>query len=587
MKKFVLLILTLSLTTFIFSEDIENTIEEKNTETDVIGNTTNHDDESKIRLEKSPQKKTGITNYIRNNQSNNLQGAMTNNQANDMPLMRFSGYFRTMARDDFGSNANKLGWWPAYGRLLNETPWLTMQMENEVIRPKYKNDPFAIITIRIEGGSFRATDFGVGNLKNYRITQLNLYAENYLLPKSTLQVGTIWYNMGYIGIYDFYISQIFWETAGVRFGQKLSNWEYFVGFGDSGYDIYFDRRSNEATASKVKYNSIPTTGALIKANLAKTGLTKKFISPIFANLWLGSGFQFHYEKENQGNLAAPLQTPNISYRDVLTKKTLENYLTQNPGREDFFPYAKATSAAYFKWTFWMGFNLNSKLGPIQLLWNNLSISLVKKRPDVSVTESYNNVTKDIYISEFTDERYELYVVNESIWTLISGRLDMVWGVLYSHAWDNDNTYTPTDANRQIFGSLMRFQYYFTKNIHALFETSLTTEKSLNGNKYREHFDSMEANTGGTPDINGLEYGDTDTKNTLQVKFGPVLNLNGKGINNRPSIRLLFGWQYSNVHAAFGNSFESDLSQRNVFTKREDAHVHYMVSIEAEHWWGSY
>jgi hypothetical protein len=339
--------------------------------------------------------------------------------------------------------------------------------------------------------------------------------------------------------------------------------------------------------TKTGYNSTPTAGGLVKTNLAKISRITKTVFGFTNYFWLGFGGQFHHEGENEGNPDAPLQTPGVSYEDVLRGDTLRKYLIANPTGKDTFPYPKPTSASYYKISAWMGFNLKKSLGPVRLNWNDLSFSVVKKRPDSAVTEIYNDIEKDIYISEFTDERYEYFIVDEMQWILWPKYLDLNIGFLFSQAWDNDNSMRPDDHNRTIYSVVVRPQFYFTKEIHALLEVSLARENSTAGNRYREHYDSLEKTTNGNPDIRGLEWGDTDVKNTLQLKVGPVINPNGRGIYNRPSIRILFGAQYSNVHTAFGNSYIESLEQRNIFNKRKDIHWHYLISIEAEHWWGSY
>ncbi|MEC7949543.1 MAG: hypothetical protein VX265_18395, partial [Myxococcota bacterium] len=108
------------------------------------------------------------------------------------------------------------------------------------------------------------------------------------------------------------------------------------------------------------------------------------------------------------------------------------------------------------------------------------------------------------------------------------------------------------------------------------------EISRNGNAYREHKDSIFANTAGVPDVRGLETGDTDTRHTVQGKTGFVLNPVGTGVYTRPSIRLLYGVQYSNQNNAFGNSFVDTLDQYNEFGNVEQ-HLHHVVALETEAW----
>jgi hypothetical protein len=119
-------------------------------------------------------------------------------------------------------------------------------------------------------------------------------------------------------------------------------------------------------------------------------------------------------------------------------------------------------------------------------------------------------------------------------------------------------------------------------VHLLFESSGAIEMSTNGNRWRNHADSVFKNVGGLPDTEGLEYGDSDRRLTWQGKGGLVLNPLGRGIYSRPSIRILYGAQYSTMNNAFGNSFVETLSQYNEFETAE-RHWHHVIAFEAEAW----
>jgi hypothetical protein len=127
------------------------------------------------------------------------------------------------------------------------------------------------------------------------------------------------------------------------------------------------------------------------------------------------------------------------------------------------------------------------------------------------------------------------------------------------------------------------QLYASETIHFLAESSLAHEQSLNGNLYREHADSVFQSTDGLSDPNGLQFGDTDVRNTWQGKAGIVFNPAGHGIYARPSLRLLYGLQYSNAQAAYGNTFSSSLSQDQQFPQPTERHWHSVVALEAEGW----
>jgi len=141
---------------------------------------------------------------------------------------------------------------------------------------------------------------------------------------------------------------------------------------------------------------------------------------------------------------------------------------------------------------------------------------------------------------------------------------------------------PSDMDRTVSSTVLRLQAYLTPQVHLLLENSLATERSHNGNAYREHADSMFANTNGVPDTRGLEYGDADVRNTWQGKTGVVLSPLGPGVYVRPSLRLLYGVQVSNQNNAFGNAFVETLDQYNDFDNVEQ-HVHHVLAAEAEVW----
>ncbi|RME03886.1 MAG: hypothetical protein D6805_04945 [Planctomycetota bacterium] len=487
-----------------------------------------------------------------------------------LDLLEYEGYFRVYARTDFGKGAKTLGWWNLYGRLMNERPWFTFGISQKFLRQRSETDPGVRVYGRIEGDSFRVGDEKQGSLSSFSLTQIYLEVVNIPYRHFVVQLGTLWYNMGYIGIYDWYVAQSFWETVGVRAGMRYRDMEWFVALGDSGYDVYQRRKQ---TFEDAGYDSVPTVGGLFKVKLGE--------------VWLGSSVMLRYEFGDSASKNAPRQTDSVDYRDVLRGDVLERYLDANPSdpNGDFFPASRAVDDFSWRWTFWLGFG-GVRLGGIRLRWNDFSVSLEKKPADQALRFSANGVTKDVYISRFTDERYELLVLDESYWEL-SSRVDMVMGIFFSYAWDGDNRYRPDDQNRLAFSILFRPQIYLTDYFHLLNEVSFAVERSLIGNRYREHFDSLTTNTDGVFDPEGLEWGDTDIKYTLQFKTGLVFNPFGKGIYNRPSIRLLFGVQYSNVHAAFKNSYEESLARQNLFNARKDLHWHYMISLEVEHWFGNY
>ena len=62
----------------------------------------------------------------------------------------------------------------------------------------------------------------------------------------------------------------------------------------------------------------------------------------------------------------------------------------------------------------------------------------------------------------------------------------------------------------------------------------------------------------------------------------MLNPTGAGVFNRPSLRVLYGLQYSSQNNAFGNSFSESLNDDNLYGT-EERHLHHVVGLEAEAW----
>jgi hypothetical protein len=220
------------------------------------------------------------------------------------------------------------------------------------------------------------------------------------------------------------------------------------------------------------------------------------------------------------------------------------------------------------------------VGPV--VWNNFYASFSKKHPDTFYRESFRGQEWMVPIADLTDERYEFFLGNEMHLWLVPGSLEALWGTAFGYQYNNDNTVQASEDNRTYYSTVLRLHYYFTDTFHLLGETSIAREESHNGNLFREHSDSVFASTGGMPDSRGLEFGDAAARNTWQGKLGLALTPKGKGMYSRPSLRLIYGLQYSNQQAAFGNSFVDKLDQYNVFTGPE-RHWHQVVSIEAEKW----
>ncbi len=464
------------------------------------------------------------------------------------------GYVRVMTRPDFQGGDGRLGYWNLYGRLLNEGPWVALQLNLDVLEPEPGSDEvWSRVVAKLEGGSVWAADGGNGVLGDYRLTQLFIEAGNVILPSVTWQIGTLWQSFGDLGLYDMRPAQIFFDTVGLSGRYRTDRAEVLLGFGDSGYRL----KGGE-------YNTVFTPGGTARLRLG-------------SHAELGVGGELFYEPAVTGNRFAPHTTPGLDYEDYLRGEMVQAWLEDNPGQAINFPDPDPTHALSYKGIGYFGFG---GLGP--LVWNNLFVSLRRLHPDNAVTETVDGVDYTLYVTELTDERYELIVGDEVQLRLVPDRLDVVWAGLFGRHTDLDNDIAPTDHDRWYASTVLRLQGYVSDTVHLLAETSLANEISTNGNAYRLHVDSIFQSTEGISDTRGLEYGDSDTRTTWQGKAGIVLNPLGPGVYVRPSLRLLYGVQYSTQNNAFGNSFVETLDQYNEFGNVE-RHWHHVVALEAEAW----
>lgn len=468
------------------------------------------------------------------------------------------GYFRVGTRPDFGQGGSgQLGYWNLYGRLLNERPYATLDFRYAVLeRQPGTPAPWASVHARVEGGSIGNADAGNGNLANLRLSQVYVTAGNVLIPNVTWQVGTLDRFIGDLGLYDMRPAQLFFETVGASAWYQDGRFDVLLGVGDSGYYI----RGQD-------YSTILTGGGWLRVHVND-------------HFEVGGGGQYRAEPDVVGNRNAPYATPDVGYEDWIRGEILEGYIADDPQQqlEINFPDPVAADAESWKAIGYLGFG---GFGPV--LWNNLFASYERRHPEGPTTETYQGQTYTIYTTALTDERYVLTVGNELQLRVIPRRFDVAFGMLYGLHTDRDNTIAPSDHARMYRSAVLRGQVYATETLHWLVESSVAEEVSTNGNAYREHADSVFAvNADGVPDSRGLQYGDTDTRYTWQGKTGLVLSPLGPGIYTRPSLRLLYGVQYSNQNNAFGNSFVENLDQYNEFGNVE-RHWHHVVALETEVW----
>lgn len=476
----------------------------------------------------------------------------------DAPTDRFgaAGYFRIMTRPDFEGGSGRLGYWWLYGRLLNEGPYGELNLRMNVLQNRPgTNDVWAIVHTRIAGTSFQAADANNGFFGDFKATQLYVQVGNVLFNNVTWQIGTLEDYWGDLHIYDLRPSNVLYDTVGLSGTYRNDKFDVMFAVGDSGY---FQK--------KQAYNTILTGAASFRYRL------------IPGKLELGARAQVGYEPPVAGNRNAlyALSRP-VSYEDFARNEIIKRERELNPDiSERTNPFTPRGGTSY-KGVLYAGFG---NVGPV--VWNNFYATFSRKHPDAFYRENYQGQDYIVPIADLTDERYELFLGNEMHLWLVPGKLEALWGMAFGYQYNNDNKVQAGEDNRTYYSTVLRTHYYFTDTFHLLAETSIAQEKIANGNMFREHSDSIFASTAGMPDTRGLEFGDSNTRNTWQGKLGVALTPKGKGIYSRPSLRLLYGLQYSNQQAAYGNSFVDNLDQYNLFTGPE-RHWHSVISIEAEKW----
>ncbi len=483
---------------------------------------------------------------------------------------RFSagGYFRISARPDFQGGWSKLGLWNISGRLMNETQWAALDMRLQLIKQTPgTNEVWTSLHAKIEGGTAHGADLLNGTLGDFSLTQLYVKAGNVLIQDVVWQVGTLDYYFGDLGLYDMKFAEIFYDTVGMSATWNHKYADLLVGIGDSGYLKHSNGYSPVLTfglATRIK----PTDG-----------------------FEFGVGAELGYEPSVEGSSNAPHQTrfdsaSGVTYESYVRKEVLQDFvekLSNESLLETLYPRPSATSALSYKIVGYLGFG---KLGALK--WNNLFFNFLRQHPEQYYYETFNNNEKRIYIKDWTDERYQFNIGDEMNLAIVENRFDLTWAALFGYHYDKDDKISASERNRMIWSIVARGQVYITPTVHILVETSFAQEKSLNGNLWRKSAGSMWNNDGGIASARGLEYGDLDKRNTWQGKIGFVLNPGGAGIFARPSLRLLYGTQYSNMHNAFVNSNVETQSQSNEFYGADfssipDRHWHHVISIEAEAW----
>ncbi len=464
------------------------------------------------------------------------------------------GYFRVMTRPDFQGGDGKLGYWNLYGRLMNEGPYVALHSQLELLdQQPGSGDVWARVHARVEGATVSGADSGGGALSEMRLSQLYTEVGNILLPDVVFRVGTLESWMGDLGLYDWRPTSLLGDTVGLSGALHGDKYDLLLGAGDSGFNNNADR-----------YNTLFSGGVSLR------------LRPI-AQVEIGMGAQFRYEPAVVGNVNAPHQTPEVDYTDWLRGEVVSSWSADNPGQLQNFPDPVSNSAESSKFVGYLGFG---GLGP--LVWNSLFVSYERLHPESVTTEVHEGVEYELFVSELTDERSVITVAEEIHLTISPNVAELVLSAIYGLHIDGDNEISPSDHARSYMSTVNRLQLFLTPRFHLLIEGSLAKESSTNGNQYRDHSDSIFDSSDGVSDSRGLEYGDASERRTAQGKVGVVLNPSGIGIFARPSLRLLYGGQWSSQSNAFGNSFVENLDQYNSFGNVE-RHWHHMVSAETEVW----
>lgn len=476
----------------------------------------------------------------------------------ELPTANFGGYFRIMARPDVQGGDGTLGFSNLYGRLLNERPFAALELRLNLLKPRPgSRDPWTAIHFKVEGGALQNVTPSQGSFAEMRLSQAYVLVGN-VVDHTTFQLGTLDSWFGDLGLYDLRPAQIFFESAGIsaRYQRGPSdglNLDVLVGLGDSGYFI----RGPD-------YAPIPTLGGTARLHVNK-------------HFEFGGGGQLMYEPRVIGNPNAPHTTEGMSYEDFLRGEVTQRFLEENPGQIQNFPKPEARDSVSFKAIGYLGFG---DFGPLR--WSNGFASFGRRHPEQRKTEIFDELLNDLFIAGFTDERYELTVGNEMQLVILPGLVDLTWSLLYIESWDLDNELAPSERDKSTASTVARVQVYLTDTFHLLGETSLAYEVSKQGNLWRLKNDSIFNSADGRSDARGLEFGDTAERTTWQGKAGIVINPLGKGIYLRPSIRLLYGLQYSTQNRAYNNDFVDNLDQFELFGGQE-VHLHHVIALEAEAW----
>jgi hypothetical protein len=462
-----------------------------------------------------------------------------------------TGYTRIMSRPDLGGGDGKLGYGTLHGRLMNEGPWTALELRVGLLDGN-SDQQHTDLHLKIEGDGWLGGEASGGGLTRYRVTELYLRGRGIGPPGLTYKLGSMNTWFGDIGLMDRRVARLFDGAVGLTTELTRGKWLLLAGVGDAGF-----ARRGEA------YNAILNAGASLRWRTPK--------------VLLGVGGEVRQEPLIEGKVTAPHSTPGIVYEDFLRGEVVRTFLDDNPGAEDLFTRPEARSARSWSAVLEAGFG---GVGPIR--WNQAYARLERFHPAGPTSETFEERTYTLYLTDLTDERYALTIANELQITLWPKKLDAAVALFFSRHWDDDNAIAPSDHDMTRYSTVLRLQSYLSERVHLLFETSYAAEVSDQGRLFRATPTSITANRAGTVDARGLEWGDLSARRTVQGKVGLIVSPAGRGIYRRPQMRLLYGAQHSNVAGAFSNRFVTLEDQSQPFDPVARS-WHHLVALEAETW----
>ena len=210
------------------------------------------------------------------------------------------------------------------------------------------------------------------------------------------------------------------------------------------------------------------------------------------------------------------------------------------------------------------------VGPLK--WNKLQGNIQKLHPLNVTQETFGGRTYDIFIKALTDEKYQLNAGDQAELTIIPDKLDSALGLdrLRARQGQHDR---PSEDNRLVWSLLGRAVYYLTPTFHFLTEgerrpgalpqrqpVPRARRLDLRQHRWGERLARPAVRRFGHPQH-------------LQLKAGVDPQPDRQGHLRAPSLRLLYGLQYSSQQAAFGTGFNSRSVAVSTSSRARERHWH--------------